>query len=154
EHYKHGLNQNMGLPSFHKDRFDCAMVFLRILQREQLDYTQSFIRLQNKDYEVLKDDCLDRRQLEALLTQYESIREQQDIEELDAAMQLANPHYILRTHIAQKAIELAERDDFSEVDRLFTLLSQPYLKQSDLEQPEDLAPLPGDVPEVMVSCSS
>ncbi|MDP1371081.1 YdiU family protein [Acinetobacter lwoffii] len=154
EHYKHGLNQKMGLPSFHKDSFDCAMAFLRILQSEQLDYTQSFIRLQNKDYEAMKDDCLDRRQFEAFLAQYESIREHQDIEELDAAMQLANPHYILRNHMAQKAIELAERDDFSEVDRLFKLLSQPYLKQPDLEQPEDLAPLPSDVPEVMVSCSS
>ena len=154
EHYKHGLNQKMGLPSFHKDSFDCAMVFLRILQSEQLDYTQSFIRLQNKDYEAIKDDCLDRRQFEAFLTQYESIREQQDIEELDAAMHLINPHYIIRNHMAQKAIELAERDDFSEVGRLFKLLSQPYLKQPDLEQPEDLAPLPSDVPEVMVSCSS
>ncbi|WP_441366028.1 protein adenylyltransferase SelO [Acinetobacter lwoffii] len=154
EHYKHGLNQKMGLPSFHKDSFDCAMAFLRILQSEQLDYTQSFIRLQNKDYEALKDDCLDRRQFEAFLVQYGSIREHQDIEELDAAMQLANPHYILRNHMAQKAIELAERDDFSEVGRLFKLLSQPYLKQPDLEQPEDLAPLPSDVPEVMVSCSS
>jgi uncharacterized protein YdiU (UPF0061 family) len=154
EHYKHGLNQKMGLPSFHKDSFDCAMAFLRILQSEQLDYTQSFIGLQNKDYKALKDDCLDRRQFEAFLAQYESIREHQDIEELDAAMQLANPHYILRNHMAQKAIELAERDDFSEVDRLFKLLSQPYLKQPDLEQPEDLAPLPSDVPEVMVSCSS
>jgi serine/tyrosine/threonine adenylyltransferase len=102
----------------------------------------------------MKDDCLDRRQFEAFLAQYESIREHQNIEELDAAMQLANPHYILRNHMAQKAIELAERDDFSEVDRLFKLLSQPYLKQPDLEQPEDLAPLPSDVPEVMVSCSS
>ena len=154
EHYKHGLNQKMGLPSFHKDSFDCAMAFLRILQSEQLDYTQSFIGLQNKDYEAMKDDCLDRRQFEAFLAQYESIREHQNIEELDAAMQLANPHYILRNHMAQKAIELAERDDFSEVDRLFKLLSQPYLKQPDLEQPEDLAPLPSDVPEVMVSCSS
>lgn len=154
EHYKHGLNQKMGLPSFHKDSFDCAMAFLRILQSEQLDYTQSFIYLQNKDYEALKNDCLDRRQFEAFLTQYESIREQQDIEELDAAMHLINPHYIIRNHMAQKAIELAERDDFSEVGRLFKLLSQPYLKQPDLEQPEDLAPLPSDVPEVMVSCSS
>lgn len=154
EHYKHGLNQKMGFPSFHKDSFDCAMAFLRILQSEQLDYTQSFIRLQNHEYEAIKDDCLDRRQFEAFLTQYEAIREHQDIEELDAAMQLVNPHYILRNHMAQKAIELAERDDFSEVDRLFKLLSQPYLKQPDLEHPEDLGPLPSDVPEVMVSCSS
>ena len=69
-------------------------------------------------------------------------------------MKQANPHYILRNHMAQKAIERAERDDFSEVDRLFKLLSQPYLKQPDLEHAEDLAPLPSDVPEVMVSCSS
>jgi Uncharacterized conserved protein len=60
EHYKLGLSQKMGLPSFHKDSFDCAMAFLRILQSEQLDYTQSFIRLQNHEYEAIKDDCLDR----------------------------------------------------------------------------------------------
>ncbi|MGA9699084.1 protein adenylyltransferase SelO [Acinetobacter sp.] len=154
EHYKHGLNQKMGLPSFHKDGFDCGMAFLRVLQSEQLDYTQSFIRLQNKEFEVIKDDCLDRRQFESFLTQYENIRAYQNTDELDAEMAKANPQYILRNHMAQKAIELAERDDFSEVDRLFKLLSQPYTKQTDIEKPEDLAPLPSDVPEVMVSCSS
>lgn len=154
EHYKHGLNQKMGLPSFHKDSFDCAMAFLRILQTEQLDYTQSFIRLQNKQYEKMKDDCLDRRAFESFLTQYERIREHQDTSELDAAMVKANPHYILRNHLAQKAIELAEAGDFSEVDRLFKLLSTPFNRQAELERAQDLAPLPTDVPEVMVSCSS
>ncbi len=154
EHYKHGLNQKMGLPSFHKDSFDCGMAFLRILQSEQLDYTQNFIQLQNKQFEMIKDDCLDRRQFESFLTQYENIRANQETDELDAEMAKANPQYILRNHMAQKAIELAERDDFSEVERLFKLLHQPYLKQSDLEQTEDLGPLPSDVPEVMVSCSS
>ena len=154
EHYKHGLNQKMGLPSFHKDSFDCGMAFLRILQTEQLDHTQSFIRLQNKQFEVIKDDCLDRRQFESFLTQYENIRANQETDELDAEMANANPQYILRNHMAQKAIELAERDDFSEVNRLFELLSHPYTKQPNLEQAEDLAPLPSDVPEVMVSCSS
>ena len=154
EHYKMGLSQKMGLPSFHKDSFDCAMAFLRILQSEQLDYTQSFLRLQDNAYESIKDDCLDRRAFENFLAQYESIREHQDTGLLDAAMQQANPQYILRNHMAQKAIELAERNDFSEVERLFSLLSQPYLKQPELEKPEDLAPLPSDVPEVMVSCSS
>ncbi|NWK75787.1 YdiU family protein [Acinetobacter sp. SwsAc6] len=154
EHYKLGLAQKMGLPSFHKESFDCAMAFLRILQTEQLDYTQSFIRLQEKQYEAIKDDCLDRRAFEAFLTQYESIREHQDTHALDAEMTQANPQYILRNHMAQKAIELAERNDFSEVERLFTLLSQPFSKQPELEQAADLGPLPSDVPEVMVSCSS
>ncbi len=154
EHYTHGLCAKLGLPSFHKDSFDCGMAFLRILQTEQLDYTSSFLRLQNKEYEAMKDDCLDRRQFEAFLTQYEMIRENQDIATLDATMFEANPIYILRNHMAQKAIELAERNDFSEVERLFSLLSQPFTRQPDLEKPEDLAPLPSDVPEVMVSCSS
>jgi uncharacterized protein YdiU (UPF0061 family) len=69
-------------------------------------------------------------------------------------MKLANPVYILRNHMAQKAIELAERNDFSEVDRLFKLLSQPFTRQTDLETAADLAPLASDLPEVMVSCSS
>ena len=130
------------------------MVFLRILQSEQLDYTDSFLRFQNKEYEAIKDDCLDRFQFENFLTQYHSIREQQDIDVLDAEMKKANPVYILRNHMLQTAIEQAERDDFSEVDRLFKLLSQPFTKQTDLETAKDLAPLPSDVPEVMVSCSS
>jgi uncharacterized protein YdiU (UPF0061 family) len=130
------------------------MSFLKILQSEQLDYTDSFIRLQNKQYEAIQDDCLDRRQFELFLTQYESIREHQDLDALDANMKLANPVYILRNHMAQKAIELAERNDFSEVDRLFKLLSQPFTRQTDLETAADLAPLASDLPEVMVSCSS
>ena len=154
EHYTHGLCQKLGLPSFHKDSFDCGMAFLRILQSEQLDYTDSFFRLQNKEYEAIKDDCLDRFQFENFLTQYHNIREQQDVDVLDAEMKKANPVYILRNHMLQTAIEQAERDDFSEVDRLFKLLGQPFTKQTDLETAKDLAPLPSDVPEVMVSCSS
>lgn len=154
EHYTTGLCQKMGLPHFHKDSLDCCFAFLRILQTEQLDYTQSFIRLQNKEYKTLRDDCLDIRQFDEFLSQYENIREHQDTDELDANMQQANPVYILRNHMAQRAIESAERDDFSEVDRLFKLLNHPYTRQPDLEKPEDLGPLPSDVPDVAVSCSS
>jgi serine/tyrosine/threonine adenylyltransferase len=154
EHYKFGLAEKMGLPSFHHESFDCAMAFLRILQTEQLDYTQSFIRLQNQEYTALLDDCLDRRQFESFLSHYHTIREHQEIDALNQRMTEVNPQYILRNHMAQKAIELAEGNDFSEVDRLFNLLSTPFSKQPELERAEDLAPLPSDQPELMVSCSS
>ena len=153
-HYGQGLCEKMGLPHFHKDSLDCSFAFLRILQTEQLDYTQSFIRLQNKAYKALRDDCLDLRQFDAFLHQYQDIRNNQDTDELDRIMQGANPHYILRNHMAQKSIEQAERGDFSEVDRLFKLLNQPYQKQPELETEQDTAPLPSDVPEISVSCSS
>ncbi len=154
EQYQFGLCQKMGLPEFHKESMECGMAFLRILQSEQLDYTHSFIRLQQKEYKALRDDCLDIRQFDTFLTLYQQIREHQDTDKLDQAMQQVNPRYILRNHMAQKAIELAEQDDFSEVDRLFTLLSQPFVFQPETEKPEDLAPLPSDIPEIMVSCSS
>ncbi len=153
-HYKAGMCAKMGLPDFHKDSFDCGMAFLRILQSEQLDYTQSFLRLQNQEYSALRDDCLDIRQFDSFLSQYQQIREHQDLEQLNAIMCQHNPRYILRNHMAQRAIELAEQDDFSEVDRLFQLLNQPFTRQPERERPEDLAPLPSDVPEIQVSCSS
>ena len=154
KHYQAGMCAKMGLPDFHKDSFNCALAFLAILQSEQLDYTQSFLRLQSQQYTQLRDDCLDTRQFDSFMTQYIHIREGQDTESLDAAMQQINPHYILRNHMAQHAIELAEQDDFTEVDRLFKLLSQPFKKQPELERTEDNAPLASDVPDVMVSCSS
>lgn len=153
KHYQQGLAYKMGLPDFHKDSFDCAMQFLHILQSEQLDYTQSFIRLQQQQYQLIRDDCLDVRQFDQFLQHYHNIREHQDLEALQQLMQHHNPRYILRNHMAQRAIEAAEQDDFSEVDRLFQILATPF-EQHVLERPEDLAPLPSDVPEVAVSCSS
>ncbi|ENV46896.1 hypothetical protein P255_02922 [Acinetobacter brisouii CIP 110357] len=152
--YQQGLAAKMGLPDFHKDSFDCGMAFLKIMQSEQLDYTQSFLLLQDKQYRAIQDDCLNTRQVENFLQQYHTIRENQDTQQLDAAMRLVNPRYILRNHMAQTAIEAAQRDDFSEVERLFDLLAQPFTHQPERERPADLAPLPSDVPDVMVSCSS
>ena len=41
-------------------------------------------------------------------------------------MQNSNPKVILRNHIAQRAIECAEKGDFSEVRNLLQVLLQPY----------------------------
>jgi len=154
EYYRLGLCEKVGLPDFHKDSFDCAMAFLAILQSEQLDYSQSFIRLQQQQYQQLRDDCLNLKAFDDFLSDYQQIRSHQDTAALDQRMQQVNPVYILRNHMLQTAIEMAEADDFSEVDRLFQLLSQPYTRQVDLERASDLAPLASDQAEIMVSCSS
>ncbi|WP_297528459.1 protein adenylyltransferase SelO [Thiohalobacter sp.] len=63
-----------------------------------------------------------------------------------------NPKYILRNHLAQRAIEAAGRGDFSEVERLQRILSRPFD-----DQPVDEAyalPPPPDAPRVAISCSS
>lgn len=152
--YQQGLAKKMGLPEFHVDSFECSLDFLRILANEQLDYTQSFLWLQQQAFSTLRHQCLNERAFNEFLTQYQQIREHQDVDALQVAMEQANPHYILRNHMAQTAIEHAEQLDFSEVNRLFELLKQPYQKQPQLEKASDLAPLPKDVPEVALSCSS
>ena len=41
-------------------------------------------------------------------------------------MNRVNPKYVLRNYLAQTAIEKAQQKDFSEIDRLLTLLQNPY----------------------------
>ena len=41
-------------------------------------------------------------------------------------MNRINPKYVLRNYLAQTAIEKAQQKDFLEIDRLLTLLQNPY----------------------------
>lgn len=54
-------------------------------------------------------------------------------EERVRIMNGANPAYILRNYLAQTAIEKAEKGDYSEVRRLYKLLSNPYEEQEGME---------------------
>ena len=67
-------------------------------------------------------------------------------------MQRANPKYILRNHLAQHAIELAEKGDLAEVRMLHEALRKPYDAQPQFER---FAGLPPDwARHIEVSCSS
>jgi uncharacterized protein YdiU (UPF0061 family) len=69
-----------------------------------------------------------------------------------AAMNRANPKYVLRNHLAQRAIELAAGGDFGEVRALHQLLRRPYDEQPELAR---YAALPPDwAQHIEVSCSS
>jgi uncharacterized protein YdiU (UPF0061 family) len=46
-------------------------------------------------------------------------------------MNKVNPKYVLRNYLAQQAIELAEQGDFSEIEKLKVLLTNPYDEQHD-----------------------
>lgn len=63
-----------------------------------------------------------------------------------------NPRFILRTHLAQRAIERAEQGDGAEVERLLGILRRPFDEQP--EHDAYAAPPPPDAPKVELSCSS
>jgi uncharacterized protein YdiU (UPF0061 family) len=48
-------------------------------------------------------------------------------------MRRANPKYVLRNWMAQKAIEAAEKEDFSVAETLYQLLKKPYDEQPEFE---------------------
>jgi uncharacterized protein YdiU (UPF0061 family) len=69
-----------------------------------------------------------------------------------AGMLAVNPLYVLRNHIAQQAIEAAEKGDFSEVQRQMQLLSDPFHARAGQEA--YAAAPPAGAPHLEVSCSS
>ena len=45
-----------------------------------------------------------------------------------------NPKYVLRNYMAQMAIELAEKEDYSLLNELYKLLLHPYEEQPEFEK--------------------
>jgi uncharacterized protein YdiU (UPF0061 family) len=80
-------------------------------------------------------------------------QENSNDEQRKQKMNRCNPKYILRNYIAEIAIRKArDEKDYSEIDKLLTVLQNPYDEHSDMqhyaEQPPDWAD------SVAVSCSS
>ncbi|KAF2337158.1 protein adenylyltransferase SelO [Flavobacterium daemonense] len=55
-------------------------------------------------------------------------------EERSQKMNLINPKYVLRNYMAQLAIDGAEKEDYSLIDELYTLLQKPYDEQPEYEK--------------------
>ena len=76
----------------------------------------------------------------------------QDWQQRVDSMLAVNPLYVLRNHVAQQAIEAAEKGDFSEVQRQFELLRHPFQAQQGFDA--YAAAPPAGAPHLEVSCSS
>lgn len=136
-----------------------------LLQQHRPDFTLFFRTLSRLPAEVdgkdsaktdapLRDLFVDRTACDAWLANWRARLAQTpwDDAERQAAMLAANPKYVLRNWLAEKAIRQAKEKDFSEVRRLLTCLRNPYAEQPEFE---DYAALPPDwASGLEVSCSS
>jgi uncharacterized protein YdiU (UPF0061 family) len=102
----------------------------------------------------IRNDFIDRAAIDQWFKDYIARIKIENIndEERSSRMNRVNPKFILRNHLAQHAIELAQQDDFSEVDKLMRILALPYEEQPDNEG--YAKPPPPGVNPVEVSCSS
>ncbi|MFZ9664453.1 MAG: hypothetical protein ACO3AU_02305, partial [Limnohabitans sp.] len=68
------------------------------------------------------------------------------------AMRRVNPAYVLRNHLGEIAIRRAREGDFSEIETLLSLLSDPYDDRPGFDA--YAAPAPPWAQSIAISCSS
>ncbi len=150
----------LGLRSSLEHDSELIQSMLTMMESNRLDFTIFFrrlsqIKMKDPDVDVtLRDSCIDRPMFDAWINQYRSRLLQESCDEplRHSAMKLSNPKFVLRNYLAQNAIEAAQRHDFTEIEKLRKILSQPYDEQTDHESYASHPPDWGR--DLAVSCSS
>jgi len=160
EHYLHLMRLKLGLEGARSEDESLVTELLSLLAESHADYTNVFRTLGNfhswggAQNETLRDYFVDRDRFDRWAARYRArLRENAGAEaKRRERMNLVNPKYILRNYLAQTAIEKAQQKDFSEIDRLLTLLQNPYSDQAGMDA--YAAPPPNWGKHLAVSCSS
>ncbi|MPW57294.1 protein adenylyltransferase SelO [Moraxella catarrhalis] len=145
--YHHGLCQKLGIKPSHQ-AIQLGYRLLMLMQNERLDYTNTFRALiAVADHGENRTQFTHEYTLLANLTNILSatsydiwqnwvndyldcLKQQSTKQTAIKTLQQTNPIYILRNHMAERAIVSAHQGDFDEVARLFALLDNPYQQQT------------------------
>jgi serine/tyrosine/threonine adenylyltransferase len=154
------FRQKLGLTTSQDADISLIERLLQAMHDSHVDYTNFFRSLANVNRQEsiesisLRNLFINREQIDQWFADYIKRLDLEGISDQDRSIQMnkVNPKYILRNHLAQRAIVMAQQDDFSEVQKLLKILSHPYDEQEGYEAyakspPEDL------IPE-QISCSS
>jgi len=158
--YMELMQAKIGLSEEQEEDAGLIQDLLSLMHQSHVDYTNffrllgSFSSQEESLNEPLRDLFLDRQAFGRWAKRYASrLRKEKTVdEERSSHMNLVNPKYVLRTYLAQQAIEKAQQKDFSEIDRLLTLLQNPYSDQPGMDA--YAAPPPNWGKHLSVSCSS
>jgi serine/tyrosine/threonine adenylyltransferase len=159
--YMDGLRRKLGLEEEHDDDIELADALLRALAANRVDYTRFWRMLGDVaagtafGTDALRDHFVDRDAWDAWAGRYVARLEREGgaTPQRRERMNAVNPKYILRNYLAQQAIRKAEDErDFSELERLRTLLSRPFDEQPEMDAYADAPPDWGR--GIALSCSS
>ena len=139
--YHAGLRRKIGLASERDGDIDLAFDLLQRMARGQADFTLTFRRLSDVTADGGGDDgvrqLFDEPELfDAWAAQWRErlAGEARDDAERRTAMRAVNPAYILRNHLAQRAIDQAlQARDFSVMEDLLTVLATPFADHPGME---------------------
>jgi uncharacterized protein YdiU (UPF0061 family) len=151
------MRAKLGLATAEPDDMPLVADLLELLHADGADYTRTFRALgqwRAGDPLATLSPAADRAAFDAWGARYaERLAREGSIDvERRARMERANPKYVLRNHLAQRAIALAERREYSEIERLLTILRDPFAEHPEYER--YAAEPPEAEREIVVSCSS
>ena len=154
------FRSKLGLQLIQETDIQLIERLLQAMHDSQVDFTHFFRNLGNikKDTRVLdilkRNEFIDRENIDQWFTDYLNRLQSEVLDDPSRRemMNRMNPKFILRNHLAQIAIEKAQRNDFSEVAKLLQILSCPFEEQEEFESYSKPPPL--DLEHIEVSCSS
>jgi uncharacterized protein YdiU (UPF0061 family) len=145
-HWQNLFRKKLGLSIQHQEDVALLEELLQGLHHNQLDYTLFFRNL-SEGQDVPKSlETWNKKYQERL-----SLEKHSKDQRLEQMCRI-NPKYVLRNHLAQNAIELAQKKDFSEVARLLKILENPFESQA-VSDDYAMGP-PPELAHVAISCSS
>ena len=134
---------------------------LAMMAQDKVDFTILFRQLcdfsidDNASNSTIRDLFLRREAFDAWAIRYRQRLKQQELPDEQRALRMkqVNPRYVLRNYMAEVAIRKAEDEkDYSEIDRLISLLQSPFEDQPEYDH---YAGFPPDwASNIAVSCSS
>jgi uncharacterized protein YdiU (UPF0061 family) len=154
------MHAKLGLYSVQGDDEELFDDLLRLMQANHPDFTlfyrrlSSISKIDDRADAAITDLMPDRQAASTWLTRYRArlASEAQDDAARKLAMDRINPKYVLRNYLAELAIQAAQQNDFSMIERLLTVLRRPY---DEHPAHEELSALPPDWAQGLeVSCSS
>jgi uncharacterized protein YdiU (UPF0061 family) len=163
--YTRLMRGKLGLIEEREEDAELVAGLLEILHASAADYTLFFRRLcdfkaataggdEAAGDEALRDMFIDRAGFDVWAATYRARLAGEG--SVDAARRERvmgiNPAFVLRNHVAQRAIERAQAGDYSEVNALLEVLQRPFDEHPGREQFAEPPPEGGR--RVVVSCSS
>ncbi len=158
--YNELFNAKLGLNQKYPEDQKLLDGLFAIMQQSSVDFTLFFRSLSDlkiDDFESnnpIRDLFKDRLAFDDWSVQYRKrlTLENSIDEDRKVKMNSVNPKYILRNYLLQIAIEKAQNDDFTEVNKLLKIMETPFDEQPEYEK---YANLPPDwASDISVSCSS
>ena len=154
------MRAKLGLATVQAADTGFADDLLKLMAADRVDFTIAWRRLAQFDSAAgapnhsLRDLFIDRDGFDAWAAVYrERLQAESSIDaERAARMNRVNPKFVLRNHLADAAIQLARSGDFSEIDRLLTVLQRPFDEHPDAAAYADFPP--DWAQQIEVSCSS